>query len=153
MKVKKVLLLIISIICLSACNELTSIDKNKYVEISNNYNLVVNETPEDILNVNEKYIKSLTMSTNSKYNSLFYVFNDIDVSKDTFENEKADIESQNDNSIYSERWSKIGKQVFIRINSCGHYFHTSCFIQGLIKNKNKVFTCPICSKNQNNIIN
>jgi hypothetical protein len=57
-----------------------------------------------------------------------------------------------DNLIYSEICSKLGKQVFIRINSCGHYFHTSCFIQGLIKNKNKVFTCPICSKNQNTLI-
>ncbi len=44
-----------------------------------------------------------------------------------------------------------------RIISCGHYFHNSCFIEGILKNKNNnnhknCFICPLCLKKQNILI-
>ena len=37
---------------------------------------------------------------------------------------------------------------FVRLISCGHYFHKSCFQKGLDSNENG-FSCPLCLKKQN----
>ena len=56
------------------------------------------------------------------------------------------------NSIYNEICSKIFTKILKRVNSCGHYFHNSCFIEGKEKNENEVFTCPLCLKDRNTLI-
>ena len=55
-----------------------------------------------------------------------------------------------DNKLYSELRFKIKSEKYLRINSCGHYFHNSCYIEGFVKDKG--FNCPICLKNQNTLI-
>ena len=57
-----------------------------------------------------------------------------------------------ENKIYSELCSKINQQTYLIINSCGHYFHNSCFMEGCTKGGNNGFTCPLCLKNQNTLI-
>ena len=57
-----------------------------------------------------------------------------------------------DNKLYSELSSQINKQPHFRINSCGHYFHNSCFEEGYKKGEQSGFTCPLCLKEQNTLI-
>ena len=57
-----------------------------------------------------------------------------------------------DNKLYSELSSQINKQPHFRINSCGHYFHNSCFEEGYKKGEQNGFTCPLCLKEQNTLI-
>jgi len=45
----------------------------------------------------------------------------------------------------------VSFEKYSRIISCGHYFHTSCFIEGNSKHYNE-FVCPLCLKNQNILI-
>ena len=68
----------------------------------------------------------------------------------------------NKTDIYTKTIDNIYHDKFTRIISCGHYFHTSCFIEGCKKNANnennennngvEEFTCPLCLKNQNILI-
>jgi hypothetical protein len=61
----------------------------------------------------------------------------------------------NKNNLYDKIIEKMDREKFNRINSCGHYFHMSCFTKGLKKrgfNDISEFTCPLCLKNQNILI-
>ena len=56
----------------------------------------------------------------------------------------------NKNNLYNQL-ENLPFEKFSRIISCGHYFHTSCFIEGSSEN-NSEFVCPLCLKNQNILI-
>ena len=60
--------------------------------------------------------------------------------------------NDNNNKLFSEISNKIYHHGFFNIISCGHYFHNSCFFDGCNKDLNKVFSCPLCLKNQNILI-
>ena len=57
-----------------------------------------------------------------------------------------------DNKLYTELCSKIIHEIYLRINSCGHYFHYFCFLEGCKKGEKNGFTCPLCLKEQNTLI-
>jgi len=56
----------------------------------------------------------------------------------------------NINNLYKQ-FENLPFEKFSRIISCGHYFHTSCFIEGSSKSGNE-FICPLCLKSQNILI-
>ena len=80
--------------------------------------------------------------------NLFYI-NSI---KATLRDELIKLGLGDDNKLFSEINKKIYLQGFSRIISCGHYFHNSCFFDGCNKDFNKLFSCPLCLKNQNILI-
>ena len=77
-------------------------------------------------------------------------------------------ENENKNGLCEKLTQNVYNDVFFRIISCGHYFHTSCFTEGCSKNnndndndndnnnnnenENKEFLCPLCLKKQNILI-
>ena len=63
------------------------------------------------------------------------------------------------NELCEKIIQNVYNDVYDRIISCGHYFHTSCFKEGCAKNNennndndNNEFLCPLCLKNQNILI-
>ena len=63
----------------------------------------------------------------------------------------------NNNELYNKIKENLPNDIYNRINSCGHYFHSSCFLEGCSKhnnigNKENEFTCPLCLKKQNILI-
>ena len=70
----------------------------------------------------------------------------------TLRNELKKLINDNKNDIYDKIAKNIYSDIFNRIISCGHYFHTSCFLEGIGKNDNDEFTCPLCLKKQNILI-
>ena len=71
--------------------------------------------------------------------------------------------NKNNNELYNKINDNIYNDRYKRINSCGHYFHSSCFLEGCIKNNDSdnnddseneenEFTCPLCLKKQNILI-
>ena len=59
----------------------------------------------------------------------------------------------NINKIYKQIINKYNLYKTPRITSCGHYFHQSCFNQGIININNQInFNCPVCLKIQNVLI-
>ena len=70
------------------------------------------------------------------------------------------------NELYNKIKDTVNNDLYYRINSCGHYFHSSCFLEGCSKNNNNenenendnvndgnnLFTCPLCLKKQNILI-
>jgi hypothetical protein len=64
------------------------------------------------------------------------------------------INDKKNDDIIEKCASTIYSDIFNRIVSCGHYFHASCFEQGLNKDNDeeKEFTCPLCLKGQNILI-
>ena len=61
---------------------------------------------------------------------------------------------ENFNKIYDGIIKNFTNEKLTRITSCGHYFHTSCFIKGCKKNylDYNEFACPLCLKKQNILI-
>ena len=63
---------------------------------------------------------------------------------------------EDNNKLYNNVKDNIYNDIYKRINSCGHYFHTSCFLEGCSKNNDEneenEFTCPLCLKKQNILI-
>ena len=101
MKYIKNFIIIILIMFLCSCNELVAVDTNKYIDVSKHYNLNIREDAQKELD-NNKYISNLTISENNKFKSFFYIFNDLQVAIDSFDNEKAVLETQKNSVIYSE---------------------------------------------------
>ena len=60
--------------------------------------------------------------------------------------------NEEDNNTYSEILKSIHGQKYFRIISCGHYFHYSCFNEGIKKNNYGGFICPLCLKEENILI-
>ena len=59
---------------------------------------------------------------------------------------------KNENEIYDKIIQSVYFDTYNRIISCGHYFHTSCFLVGCNKDNDGEFVCPLCLKNQNILI-
>ena len=62
-----------------------------------------------------------------------------------------DIDKDN---IYNKIIENFTSEKFNRIISCGHYFHTTCFLEGCQKEIDQFdeFSCPLCLKKQNILI-
>ena len=65
--------------------------------------------------------------------------------------EKLTFKNIDKNDLYNKIIEYLYKDILSRIISCGHYFHTSCFLEGCSKHNNE-FICPLCLKNQNILI-
>ena len=66
---------------------------------------------------------------------------------------------KNKNELCEQIIQNVYNDVYNRIISCGHYFHTSCFKEGCAKNnennnnnESNEFLCPLCLKKQNILI-
>ena len=57
-------------------------------------------------------------------------------------------ELKDNEDIYNKVVEDLKRFNFVRLISCGHYFHKSCFQKGLDSNENG-FSCPLCLKKQN----
>ena len=80
---------------------------------------------------------------------LFYTNSIIATLRDEFQI----LELKDDNNkIYEKIIQMINRQDYFRLISCGHYFHTSCFIEQCTKNNNVGINCPLCLKYQNILI-
>ena len=60
-------------------------------------------------------------------------------------------ELKDNEDIYNKVVEDLKRFNFVRLISCGHYFHKSCFQKGLDSNENG-FSCPLCLKKQNILI-
>ena len=62
----------------------------------------------------------------------------------------------NSSELFNKIKEYVNRDIYKRINSCGHYFHISCFLQGKKNNEDNEdeneFTCPLCLKKQNILI-
>ena len=81
-------------------------------------------------------------------NDLFYI-NSI---KATLREEISKLKLENNKEIIKDIIDKININNYPRIISCGHYFHSSCFVECSKKNYDSRFECPLCLKKQNILI-
>ena len=78
----------------------------------------------------------------------FFYINSI---KSTIRAELDKLNYKDNKNILYKQLENLPFETFSRIISCGHYFHTSCFIEGTSKHNNE-FVCPLCLKKQNILI-
>ena len=82
-------------------------------------------------------------------NDLFYMNSIKSTIREEFSN--LNIIDEND-KIITDINKTIEDKMDCRIVSCGHYFHTKCFLEGYAKGNSNQFTCPLCLKEQNILI-
>ena len=78
----------------------------------------------------------------------FFYINSI---KSTIREELDKLNYKDNKNILYNQLENLSFEKFSRIISCGHYFHTSCFIEGSSDHDNE-FVCPLCLKKQNILI-
>ena len=142
--------------------------KNKMKKKSNNIiqELESNETIKNIINEGMKEIENIKKNKNDEI-MCFYCRKSIKLNsfeapygklgeyfKDLFYSNsiKATLREELSNSELKENLVETVDNIrYPRIISCGHYFHFSCFSEG-IKKDNEGFNCPLCLKKQNILI-
>ena len=87
-------------------------------------------------------------SFNEPYGKGGYILSDFFYSNSLNSSIKLELKKLNKENFFKEELAQNNTNVSIKVISCGHFFHFSCFIE---KN-NQFFSCPLCLKKQNILI-
>ena len=123
MKYFKILLLFLFVLFISACNELKVTDSSTVKELCTEYDLDIEDDPNDIIELENDAIASITECNSPEFNVFFYELNSENDAKNAYSTEKDALHKNKHSNVYKESESSIKNHSRYILSTNNDYYY------------------------------